>query len=77
MCICGSINKNLTFEKSWICPTCKILIQDRDIHAATNIKKFALHSQNLVGQVLPEFKPAEKSWFQTSSMKQEISFEKK
>jgi len=56
MCSCGAINQLLTLaDRSWICPSCKTLIEDRDIHAALNIKKFALQKQNIVGWESPEF----------------------
>jgi len=45
---CGYHNKELTLAvRDWTCPDCKT-IHDRDINAATNIKKFALQDQNLI-----------------------------
>lgn len=56
LCSCGAINQHLTLsDRSWICPSCGMLIEDRDIHAALNIKKFALQKQNIVGWESPEF----------------------
>jgi putative transposase len=49
---CGYINKDLTLEdRKWVCPKCSVF-HDRDINAATNIKKMALQKQNL----LPTFR---------------------
>jgi len=58
-CSCGKINSLLKLsDRSWTC-TCG-LKHDRDLNAANNIKRFALHPQNhLVGRVTPEFTPAE------------------
>ena len=56
MCSCGVVNKLLTLsDRSWVCPSCGLLIEDRDIHASLNIKKFALQKQNIVGWESPEF----------------------
>ena len=47
MCTCGYVNNELTLkEREWTCPSCKIR-HDRDILAATNIKKIALADLNL------------------------------
>jgi putative transposase len=46
--VCGYHNRELTLAvREWICPECNT-IHDRDINAATNIKKFSLQDQNLV-----------------------------
>lgn len=43
---CGSINSELKLrERNWTCKTCSTK-HDRDINAAINIKKFALHKCN-------------------------------
>jgi putative transposase len=48
--VCGFHNSELTLdERTWICPSCQTE-HDRDVNAATNILKFALQSQNLVGR---------------------------
>ncbi len=46
--VCGFHNKDITLKiREWQCPICKTT-HDRDINAATNIKKFALQNQNLI-----------------------------
>jgi putative transposase len=48
--VCGFHNSELTLaDRTWICPSCQTE-HDRDVNAATNIRKFALQSQNLVGR---------------------------
>lgn len=47
LCDCGFKNDNLTLaDREWTCPKCG-RHYDRDIHAAENIKKFALSEHNL------------------------------
>lgn len=46
MCSCGHIYKELTLkDRVWACPSCGVVNQ-RDLLAATNIKKFAFKSNN-------------------------------
>ena len=48
--VCGFHNRELTLaDRTWICPSCQTE-HDRDVNAATNILKFALQSQNLLGR---------------------------
>lgn len=52
--ICGYVNADLTLsERIWTCPRCG-RIYDRDIHAAQNIKRWALHPEN-IRRDTPEF----------------------
>jgi putative transposase len=47
--VCGFYNRKLTLaDREWQCPECKNTY-NRDINAATNIKKFALDKQNQIG----------------------------
>lgn len=49
MCICGHINHDLKLsDREWVCPACGRL-NDRDLLAAINIKRFGLQGQNLIG----------------------------
>lgn len=53
MCLCGYINKDLTLkDREWDCPQCG-LHNDRDLLAATNIKRFGLQKQNHIGEISP------------------------
>ena len=61
-CQCGAVNHNLTVrDRVWFCPTCGVT-NDRDLNAAQNIKKWALHprnSQQSVPQGMRESTPVE------------------
>lgn len=49
MCTCGYVNKELKLsQREWTCPNCG-QHNDRDLLAATNIKRFGLQNQNLIG----------------------------
>lgn len=49
MCTCGYVNHNLKLsDREWTCPNCNQL-NDRDLLAAINIKRFGLQNQNLLG----------------------------
>lgn len=53
MCLCGYINKDLTLkDREWDCPHCG-RHNDRDLLAATNIKRFGLQKQNLTREISP------------------------
>lgn len=46
--VCGYVNTELALkDRTWTCPDCST-VHDRDHNAAMNIKKFAVHPQNLV-----------------------------
>ena len=48
MCACGYINKDLKLsDRYWTCPQCGA-VNDRDLLAAQNIKRFGLQEQNLI-----------------------------
>lgn len=50
MCGCGYIHRDLKLsDRIWICPECGS-VNDRDLLAANNIKKFGLEKQNLLTQ---------------------------
>lgn len=67
-CECGEINKDLKLsDRVWECKNCG-LVNERDLLAARNIKKFALYKENS-GQELP-VKPVEMSTL-VESAKQE------
>lgn len=66
-CECGSINKELTLsDRIWECKICG-RVNERDLLAANNIKKFALKDYSGVGRTV---EPAEMSTL-VESMKQE------
>ena len=47
-CSCGHVYKGLKlFEREWVCPNCGS-VNDRDLIAACNIKRFGLQEQNLL-----------------------------
>jgi putative transposase len=53
-CSCGKINAGLKLsDRAWTCECGQT--HDRDLLAAQNIKRFALHPQNLIGRQTPEF----------------------
>lgn len=67
MCGCGVINKELTLsDRIWECKSCGI-VNERDLLAANNIKKFALKDYSGVGRTV---EPVEMSTL-VESMKQE------
>lgn len=50
MCGCGYVNRQLKLsDRTWTCPKCGT-INDRDLLAAQNIKRFGLQEQNLLTQ---------------------------
>jgi putative transposase len=50
MCECGYIHWDLKLsDRIWACPSCGA-VNDRDLLAARNIKKFGLEKQNLLTQ---------------------------
>lgn len=50
MCGCGYIHRDLKLsDRIWTCPECGA-VNDRDLLAACNIKKFGLEKQNLLTQ---------------------------
>ncbi len=50
MCGCGYIHRDLKLsDRVWTCPECGA-VNDRDLLAANNIKKFGLEKQNLLTQ---------------------------
>jgi putative transposase len=53
-CSCGIVNKELKLsDRVWTCQRCG-KAHDRDLNAAQNIKRFALHPQQSVRQGMPE-----------------------
>jgi putative transposase len=47
-CSCGHVYKGLKlYEREWVCPNCGS-VNDRDLLAACNIKRFGLQEQNLL-----------------------------
>ena len=57
---CGHIHKNLKLsDRTWTCEKCGT-IHDRDTNAAKNIRSFAFHMKNKIGQELPESTSVEK-----------------
>lgn len=57
-CSCGIVNKDLKLsDRVWTCSCGKT--HDRDLLAANNIKKFALHPRNSLPQEMREFTPEE------------------
>lgn len=50
MCECGYVHRDLKLsDRIWTCPSCGA-VNDRDLLAARNIKKFGLEKQNLLTQ---------------------------
>ena len=50
MCGCGYVNRQLKLsDRTWTCPKCGA-VNDRDLLAAQNIKRFGLQEQNLLTQ---------------------------
>ena len=48
MCSCGHVHRGLKLsEREWVCPNCGS-VNDRDLLAACNIKRFGLQEQNLL-----------------------------
>jgi putative transposase len=59
LCVCGVINANLTLkDRAWTCFSCGET-HDRDLLAAQNIKRMALHPSNFLRQGMTEFTPVE------------------
>jgi len=59
LCTCGVINHELTLaDRTWTCKSCGAT-HDRDILAAQNIKRMALHPKNYVRLGKPELMPVE------------------
>ena len=57
--LCGYVNQDLKLsDRIWTCPQCG-RTYDRDIHAAQNIKRWALHPENSIPQDMREFKLVE------------------
>ena len=57
-CSCGKVNDALKLkDRVWTCD-CGVT-HDRDLLAANNIKRFALHPRNSIRQEMPEFTPEE------------------
>ena len=54
LCDCGDINRDLTLsDRTWTCKKCN-RTYDRDIQAAKNIKRMAVHPNNFVPQDMRE-----------------------
>lgn len=59
LCKCGTINHSLKLsDRNWTCGDCGET-HDRDILAANNIKRMALHPKQSIRQEMPEFTPEE------------------
>ena len=57
--LCGYVNRDLTLkDRIWTCPQCG-RTYDRDIHAAQNIKRWALNPENFIPQDMREFRLVE------------------
>ena len=55
LCSCGVMNHELKLsDRTWKCGACGIT-HDRDLLAAQNIRRMALHPQNFIGRGTPEF----------------------
>jgi len=71
LCSCGVINQELKLsDRTWKCGSCGIK-HDRDILAANNIKRMALHPGNFLAQGMREFTPVETG--SSRSLKQELA----
>lgn len=69
LCSCGVINQTLTLsQRTWKCSNCGVE-HDRDLLAANNIKRMALHPQNFLTAGSREIKPVENG--KSRSVKQE------
>ena len=54
LCSCGVINTGLKLsDRTWKCGACGVT-HDRDMLAAQNVKRMALHPQNFIGRGTPE-----------------------
>ena len=74
LCICGQLNHDLKLsDRKWTCVHCGET-HDRDILAANNIKRMALHPKNFLAQGMREFTPVETG--NSRSVKQELVAEK-
>lgn len=74
LCTCGEVNRELKLsDRTWTCGCCGA-IHDRDILAANNIKRMALHPKNFLSAGSREFTPVKNPV--RGSTKQELASEK-
>jgi len=70
--VCGFHNRELTLaDRTWTCPSCKTE-HDRDVNAATNILKFALQPQNLVGREPSELLAECPQWWRDEARNRDL-----
>ena len=59
LCPCGTLNQSLKLsDRDWTCKSCGTT-HDRDVLAANNIKRMALHPKQSLRQEMPESTPVE------------------